>query len=128
MKNSLTLVLVATIGLSGCGAFSGTSSPFSGLFGGKGLRGSQQEIDGIRFGARSSALTDDKRGFAITVRGADRALPQALEAGRTEGIAYCLDTFGGSEITWAQGPDREIEEVALADGGDLVLTGTCIAR
>ena len=117
-------LLVALALLTGCGAI---ASGDSGLFSGRGLRGSQQEVEGIRFRSRVTSSPEDRRRFTVATRGAGRALAQAVEAGRIEAIRYCLTRYGGSNIEWAQGPDRPAEQIALTDGV-LVLSGRCLAR
>ncbi|SDZ03931.1 hypothetical protein SAMN05444004_105137 [Jannaschia faecimaris] len=123
------LVVGAALSLSGCGAFgslsSGASSPFSGM---GGMRGSQSEIEGIRFRTRVSAVSEDKRGFTTMTRGAARNLTAAAEAGRVEAVEYCIRRFGGSEIIWTAGPDREPEQMPLDTSGALVLAGACVTR
>lgn len=123
------LIVGGAIALSGCGAFgslsSGASGPFSGL---GGVRGSQSQIDGVRFRTRVSPVTADDRGFTAVTRGAARNLAAAAEAGRVEAVEYCIRRFGGSEIVWTAGPDRPAEQTPLDERGSLVLAGTCITR
>lgn len=124
------LIVGATVALSGCGALSGlssgVSSPFSG--GGSALRGSLTEIGGIRFRTRVSAVTEDRRGFSTATRDAGRSIEAAAEAGRVQAVEYCIRRFGGSGIVWSVGPDRPPEQVALGEGGTLVMAGTCVTR
>lgn len=120
------LVVGAAIALSGCGALSGLSSGVSSPFTGGGLRGAQSEIAGLRFRTRISSTSDDKRGFSTRTRGAARNVAAAAEAGRVRAVEYCIRQFGGSEIVWTAGPERE--QLPLDEGGALVLAGTCIIR
>ncbi|WP_179378463.1 hypothetical protein [Jannaschia marina] len=123
------LVVGATLALAGCGTLGSLSSGASGPFsGGGGLRGSQSEIAGIRFRTRVSAVSEDNRSFQTVTRGAGRSLSAAAEAGRVEAVEYCIRRFGGSDIVWTAGPDREVEQIPLDDSGALVLTGTCVTR
>ena len=122
MRTTMILVLaVAT--LAGCGRLPSIPIPFRTDDGGTG----KVEFDGQRFRTRASATTPDRRGFAVSVGQPQRSVAGALEAGRHRAIAYCLNGFGGSDIDWTVGPDRDEGQVALADGA-LVLTGTCISR
>lgn len=125
-KTILTGALV--LALAGCGTLGSLSSGASGPFSGGGLRGAQNEIGGTRFRTRIGTDRADPRAFTTSTRGAGRDLASAAEAGRVEAVRHCLTRFGGSEIQWAQGPDRPIEEIALADSGALVLSGRCITR
>ncbi|PWJ12480.1 hypothetical protein [Jannaschia seohaensis] len=117
-------VLAAAMALTGCG---GIGSGDSGLFGGRSLRGSAEEVQGIRFRSRVTSPGEDARRFMVATRGADRAPPQAVEAARIEAVRYCLTRYGGSNIEWTEGPDRPVEEIPLEDGV-LVLSGRCLAR
>ncbi|WGH77653.1 hypothetical protein [Jannaschia ovalis] len=122
-----TLMLIAMLGLAGCGTLGSLSSGDSGPFRG-GFRGASNEVDGVRFRTRVSATSEDARSFATATRSAGRSLSGALEAGRVRAVEYCITRFGGSDIDWALGPDRPVEEVALDESGALVLTGRCITR
>lgn len=123
------LVVGAAIALSGCGALSGlsagVSSPFSGA---GGVRGSQSQVEGIRFRTRVSSVSADNRSFTTVTGGAARNVAAAAEAGRVEAVEYCIRRFGGSVIVWTASPDREPDQIPLSDGGALVLAGTCVTR
>lgn len=123
-----TIALAVAAGLlAGCG-FSGIGSGDSGLFGPSGVRGSSEQVQGIRFRSRVSVTSDDDRNFAVSTAGAGRGISGAIEAGQLEAVRYCLKRFGGSEIAWTYGPDQDVETIQLNDSGALVLTGQCIAR
>ncbi|CTQ33576.1 hypothetical protein [Jannaschia rubra] len=125
----LTVLLLGAMALASCGTLDSLGSAASGPFSGAGgLRGSQTEIGGVRFRTRVTPATADGRGFATATRGEGRNMAAALEAGRAEAVAYCLRTFGGSEIAWSQGPDRAPEQVAVDETGAVLLAGTCISR
>lgn len=123
------LAICCALGLSACGTArnvaAGITSPFSGA---GSLRGASSEIDGIRFRTRVSTSRDDPRAFLTATRDAGRNLPAAVEAGRIEAVRHCLSGFGGSQIAWAQGPDRPVEQIALDASGTLVLSGRCVTR
>lgn len=132
MRRGVVLAAAAALlVLSGCGVVRGVAigltSPFSGA-GGSGLRGAQTEIAGLRFRTRIATTTEDGRGFSATTSGARRSVEGALEAGRTQGGAYCLRRFGTSTIVWTLGPDRPVEQVAMEGRDRVALTGTCVAR
>ena len=127
MKQATIPALIGALLLTGCG-FSGIGSGDSGLFPGGGIRGNASEVSGIRFRSRASVLSEDKRSFAVTTRGAGRDMAAAQEAGRIEAVGYCLRTFGGSDIEWAVGPSDTPEALPLGDDGALVLTGRCLTR
>lgn len=124
-----TVLLVGALALSGCGTFGSLSSGASGPFsGGGGFRGNRTEINGVRFRTRVQSSRENRRAFTTTTRGAGRNLAAAAEAGRVQAVEYCLKRFGGSDILWTAGPDRDIEEIAISDNGALVLVGTCVTR
>lgn len=122
-------LFITALSLGGCGRISSLTSGASGPFsGGGGLRGSANEIDGTRFRTRVDSNRDDPRAFFTSTRGAGRDISGAMEAGRVEAVRHCLTRFGGSEIVWAQGPDRPVEQIALDPSGVLVLSGRCVTR
>ncbi len=125
---TVTLVLVIACMLSGCATIrnvgSAVTSPLQGITPGA----SQSQISGVRFRTRITSITSDDRGFVTNTGGADRALPAALEAARLRAVEYCLRRFGGSQIVWVDGPDRETDQIALDAGGSLTLTGACVVR
>lgn len=61
--------------------------------------------------------------FSVTVKDAGVSLDGARQAGGYEGIKYCIEKYGNSQINWTVGPDTE--QLTLSDG-DLVLRGTCL--
>jgi hypothetical protein len=86
------------------------------------------EVDGFQFRSFVRFVQGDERRFVVTTRRADRALPQALEAGRIDAVRYCLGRYGGSRIIWATGPDGPDGQVALTPRGDLRMSGRCVSR
>ena len=86
------------------------------------------EFDGQRFRSSISSQRADRRDFVVAVRRADRNVGAALEAGRYKAVTYCLKRFGASDIDWDVGPDQEVEQVILTEGGNLAMSGRCTAR
>jgi hypothetical protein len=112
--------------LSGCGGLGGVATPLSGI--GGAVRGNSGEVDGMRFRTRITSDRDDRRTFRTMTQAAARAPEGAAEAGRLEAIAYCLRTFGGSQIEWAVEPDAVAATPVLGESGALSLQGRCVAR
>lgn len=84
--------------------------------------------EGTIFKGKLQRDSDDRANFSVTVRGADRGLPGALEAGRIEANRYCIEQYGNSDITWSGlSPDSDPETVQLLDGGMLSMSGRCSA-
>lgn len=95
---------------------------------GKPLRSEKLTFDDIYFRAKARHTSEDRRDFAVSVRGADRNVAAALEAGEFAAVKYCIGLFGGSNIDWTAGPDQDPETIALASNGELVMTGRCTIR
>lgn len=105
------LLLLVTL----CGALAACGS----------LRKDQIAFDGQFF--RASAKPEDRadrQSFAVTVRPASASLVGALEAGRHEGMKYCIETYGNSVILWTRGPDDDPSSHVI-ERDTLVLLGTC---
>ena len=121
------LAIAVVLGLSGCATLGSLANGVSAPFRGGGLRGSQSEIDGLRFRTRLSD-TGDGRAFTTVTRGAVRGPAAAAEAGRVQAVEYCLRRFGGSEILWSAGPEAAADGSRLDGSGALVLAGVCVSR
>ncbi|MBM2576197.1 hypothetical protein JQC91_07755 [Jannaschia sp. Os4] len=115
--------VLALAAVAGCARLASIPVPFRTPDGGT----NRVEFDGQRFRTRISATTPDRRGFAVSVGQPSRSVAGALEAGRHRAIGYCLNRFGGSDILWDAGPDREADALVLSEGA-LILTGTCTTR
>ena len=124
----LGLAVALAIGLSGCATLGSLASGVSAPFRGGGLRGSQTEIDGLRFRTRLSDAGPEGRAFTTVTRGAARGPAAAAEAGRVQAVEYCLRRFGGSEIVWSAGPEAAAAGARLDASGALVLAGVCVSR
>ncbi|CUH32517.1 hypothetical protein JSE7799_00942 [Jannaschia seosinensis] len=128
MKIALPMALGLIVALAGCDRLASLSSAVTSPFrGGGGLRGTPTTIDGMQFRTRIRADDDDPRAFtAVTPVGQNFGL--AVEAGRTQAIAFCLERFGGSDIAWFVGPDRPLGQIAVDQRGAIVLSGQCVTR
>ncbi len=82
-------------------------------------------FNGLYYPSKAKSASDNRQGFAVTVKRATKGLDGAREAGRYEGTRYCLKNFGTSEIKWAQGPDADNGTLNLS-GSSLKLTGSCV--
>ncbi|KIC42088.1 hypothetical protein RA27_01390 [Ruegeria sp. ANG-R] len=83
-------------------------------------------FDGVFF--RASAKHVNKKAapteFTVTVNGVSQSLDGAREAGRYEGIKFCIDNFGSSRIAWKVGPDTEPQKLRI-ENDKLNFAGTC---
>lgn len=83
-------------------------------------------FDGNFYKAKTKAVSkDDRKVFETVVRRPDQGIKGALAAGEHEAKRYCLKNFGTSEIEWTRGP-FDPQAPLYAEGGSLVLNGTCI--
>jgi len=78
---------------------------------------------------RAKAKVVDKKlspaDFTVTVNDVSASLDGAREAGRYEGIRFCIQNFGSSRITWKVGPDTEPQKLRISDD-KLTFAGTCL--
>ncbi len=79
-------------------------------------------FDGKYFRTKVSKVDKQRDVFQVTVNDPQKSIEGAREAGRHAGNAYCVKTFGSSDITWAIGPDSE--QLRIADN-KLVFQGKC---
>lgn len=84
-------------------------------------------FDGQYFRAKAKKVDKTRHAFTVRVRDVSRSLEGAIEAGRHEGISYCVDNFGSSAIEWTVGPDTPPEELQITDN-TLVFQGVCPHR
>jgi hypothetical protein len=79
-------------------------------------------FDGERFRIKASKQDrDDRSLFVVTAAPATKSLDGAIEAATYGGTRYCIQQYGTSLISWAQGP----EDTPRLDGDRLVLEGQC---
>ncbi len=82
-------------------------------------------FDGVEFRGKSSFVDrDNRRDFTATVSPVAASFDGAREAGRYEGIKYCIENYGTSDILWAAGPDAEPQSWAI-DGDTVTFAGRC---
>ncbi|MEM7319107.1 MAG: hypothetical protein AAF408_08810 [Pseudomonadota bacterium] len=105
------LLICAAIGLSGCNRNNKENRI---LFDGQNFRVKVKTVD------KKKSLAD----FTVSVRDVSRSLDGAREAGRYNGIRYCIEKFGSSQINWAVGPDTDPAQLRIEDN-ELVFRGTC---
>ncbi|MBD3663563.1 hypothetical protein H9Q16_06490 [Sulfitobacter sp. TSTF-M16] len=81
-------------------------------------------FDGQYFRAKVSKVDKQRDVFTVRVRDVSRSLDGARAAGRYEGIAYCVENYGSSDIDWTVGPETPPEQLTIADDA-IVFQGTC---
>jgi hypothetical protein len=115
------IVLIAMMAsLSGCGVF--------GFGKDRALRSERVLFDGIRFRSDVDTVSEDRRDFTVTVRGASQSPGGAQEAAEFEAVKHCLGLFGGSEITWTVDPYQDPETLELGENDTLTIAGRCTKR
>ncbi|MEM6303616.1 MAG: hypothetical protein AAF744_02790 [Pseudomonadota bacterium] len=80
--------------------------------------------DGQFFNVRSSKVDSQRDVFTVTVRDAAKSIEGARLAAHHEGVSYCVENYGSSDITWRTDPLDEEAQLTLTDG-DLTLQGKC---
>lgn len=94
------------------------------------LTGCNQRDDSVLFdgqafrGKVAFESRDNRRNFVATVRPVSASVEGAREAGRYEGVKYCITEYGTSEITWSLSPDAEPVTWSV-DSDTVTFTGRC---
>ena len=92
---------------------------------GCGSSGDEQMLfDGQSFRMKANDIDNDVERFTVEVRPVSASIEGAREAGRYEGIRYCIENFGSSDIDWVLGPDDEVTRLQITDDR-LILQGAC---
>jgi len=104
--------LVVLLIVSACGIV--TPSADRVTFDGKAFRAKAKQVD------KKASPTE----FTVVVNGVSASLDGAREAGRYEGIKFCISNFGSSRINWKVGPDTEPQNLRISDD-KLTFAGTC---
>ena len=90
-------------------------------------REDQIPFDGFFFRTKVKKVDGERHVFTVAVRDVDQSLDGAREAARHGGNAYCVETFGSSDIEWVVGPDTPEEEFVITDN-TLTFQGVCPKR
>lgn len=83
------------------------------LFDGQAFRGKAKHVE-----------KSDRRDFTATVSPVSASVEGAREAGRYEGIKYCIEEYGTSRIAWAASPDAEPQSWSI-DRDAVTFSGRC---
>lgn len=84
-------------------------------------------FDGHYFRAKVAKVDRQRHVFTVRIRDVDQSLDGARAAGQHEGMAYCIENFGSSDITWTVGPETPAEVLQIIDN-TLTFQGTCPTR
>ncbi len=82
-------------------------------------------FDGQEFRGKATHIDrDNRRSFTASVSPVSASLEGAREAGRYEGIKYCVTEYGTSNIAWVTGPDEEPQTWTI-DRDTVTFSGRC---
>ncbi len=116
------VLLVLILGLASCSVARNVGGRF-GIGSGSAKR-AEVEAGGVRFKARASPSSEDKRDITVTVT-PYAVNPQAsLEAARYQATRYCLLTYGGSDTEWVVSPDTPPDQLPVIED-TVTLQGRC---
>lgn len=82
-------------------------------------------FDDVIFKANAKKEGDTRANFTATATPASSSITGALQSAEYQGIKYCVNNYGTSEIDWSFGPDQDLETYA-PENDVVVLTGTCV--
>lgn len=82
-------------------------------------------FDGEVYRAKANFVDrDDRRAFTASVTPVSASLEGAREAGRYEGVKYCIEEYGTSKIAWSASPDDEPQAWSI-DRDTVTFAGRC---
>lgn len=81
-------------------------------------------FDGQHYNAKLRKVERQLDVFTVTVKPVSKSLDGALQAGAYEATAYCVKTYGNSDIVWTAGPDTPKSQLSIVNDV-LTLQGRC---
>ena len=81
-------------------------------------------FDGKYFPTKVSKVDRQRDEITVTVKNVAQSPEGALAAGRYAAVAYCVGTYGSSDIDWAVGPDTDPGQIRIVDN-TMTFRGTC---
>ena len=81
-------------------------------------------FDGKFFPTKVSKVDKQRDQIIVTVKDVAQSPEGALAAGRYAAVAYCVGTYGSSDIEWAVGPDTDPSQIRIVDN-TMIFRGTC---
>ncbi len=79
---------------------------------------------GVTFSGKAKAVKGDRASFVSTAGPASASLDGAIGGAEYEGIKYCIEYLGTSDIDWQVGPDTPREQLLLTDN-KVTFRGRC---
>jgi len=67
---------------------------------------------------------EDRHAFVATVRNPEKSVKGALEAAGHQGVRFCIETYGTSDIDWEVAPTSDPADFEGVTG-ELSLRGRC---
>lgn len=84
----------------------------------------QMTFDGHYFRTKVAKVDKQRHVFTVRIRDVAQSLDGARMAGHHEGVAYCVENYGSSDIAWDVGPDTPVDQLQIVDN-TLVFQGVC---
>ncbi len=82
-------------------------------------------FDGHHFNAKAKRVDKKDYGhFTVQVRPVSQSLDGARAAGSHQGVRYCIETYGTSDILWVVGPDTDPASLIISSD-TLNFEGNC---
>ncbi|APZ54893.1 hypothetical protein [Salipiger abyssi] len=91
---------------------------------GKYSKANRFEYGGMVFPGSAKAVRGDRKSFVATAGPASASLDGAVAAARYQGIKYCIDYLGTSDIDWQVGPDTPPEQLMI-ESDKVTFRGSC---
>lgn len=107
MNKTISLGLALAV-LAGCGGSDDKRVAFDGQF----------------FRTKVANVEKQRDEFVTTVQGVSKSFEGARGAALHASNAYCVSTYGSSEIAWVVGPDTPPSQLRIVDD-TLTYRGTC---
>lgn len=79
---------------------------------------------GVTFTGKAKAVKGDRASFVSTAGPASASLDGAIGGARYEGIKYCIEFLGTSDIDWQVGPETPRQQLDLSDN-KVTFRGRC---
>lgn len=80
---------------------------------------------GVAFTGKAKPVKGDRTSFVSTAGPASASLDGAIGGANYEGIKYCIDYLGTSDIEWQVGPDTPRQQLDLSDNR-VTFRGRCV--
>lgn len=80
---------------------------------------------GVTFSGKAKPVRGDRKSFVSSAGPASVSLDGAIGGATYEGVKYCIDFLGTSDIAWQVGPDTPRQQLDLS-GNRVTFRGRCV--